>query len=96
MKYIDDERFGQLHRIVHILTWICFIPFMAGIFLILGVSLFTTVYYDLHQEADLPRFGNENIPLLLLLTAAAIGLVYLLSRKTELLQGRSSYIVSAD
>ena len=92
MRYIDDERYGQLHRMVHILTWICFIQFTAGVFLILGVSLFTTVYYDLYQEADLPRFGSENIPLLLVLTAAVIGMLYLLSRKTELLQGRSNHI----
>ena len=83
---------GKFHRLVHILTWIFFIPFTVAVFLILGVSLCTTVYYDLYQEADLPRFGRENVVLLLILTVAVLGILFLLSRRNEFLQGRNDRI----
>ena len=83
---------GKLHRLVHILTWIFFIPFTGAVFLILGTSLFTTVYYDLYQEADLPRFGREHIFLLLILTAAVLGILSLISSRSEILQGNSNHI----
>ncbi|MCH4191073.1 MAG: glycosyltransferase family 39 protein [Butyrivibrio sp.] len=83
---------GKFHRIVHVLTWIFFVPFSLAVFLVLGVSFFTTIYYDLNQGADLPRFGRENIPLLLLLTASVLGILYFLNRNSWILQGKSVHV----
>ena len=47
-------------RAVSVLTWIYFIPFAFLVLLAFGTGCVTTVYYDLYQEADLPRFGKEN------------------------------------
>ena len=73
------------HDITEILTWIYFVPFSVIIFLILGAGLFTTIYYDLYQEADLPRFGKENIPLLLICTCAVLLLLTWMRNRTGLI-----------
>lgn len=73
------------HDITEILTWIYFVPFSVIIILILGAGLFTTIYYDLYQEADLPRFGKENIPLLLICTCAVLLLLTWMRKRTGLI-----------
>lgn len=72
---MNNESETKLNKFVHILTWIFFVPFSIGIVLILGASFLTTIYYDLYQEADLPRFGKENIPLLILLSIVVLGIL---------------------
>ncbi|MCR5342225.1 MAG: glycosyltransferase family 39 protein [Butyrivibrio sp.] len=54
-----------MHKILQKLSMIFFIPFTALSLLILGASFFTTIYYDIDQGADLPRFGSEKYLLLL-------------------------------
>ena len=59
-------------KVVSVLTWIYFIPFAFLVLLAFGTGCVTTIYYDLYQEADLPRFGKENIFLLLILTVLVL------------------------
>lgn len=81
------------NRIIEILTAIYFIPFTVVVFLVFGVSLFTTIYYDLYQEADLPRYRNENMILLTGCVLLLCAFIILLKRKTGLITGnlRRSY-----
>ena len=71
----------SIEKTVHILTWIFFVPFSIGVFVILGASFCTTIYYDLYQGADLPRFGHENILVLLLASIVILFIFYELWRK---------------
>lgn len=69
---------NKLQKTVHVLTWIFFVPFTVAVFLVLAVSFCTTIYYDLYQESDLPRFGRENVPLLVLLMLCVLAALYFL------------------
>lgn len=72
----DNKDKFKLNKAVIFLSWLFFVPFSIGIFLILTASLCTTIYYDLYQEADLPRFGKENVPLLIVLSVVVFLLLY--------------------
>ncbi len=56
---------------------IVFCLFVASC-LVLAVSSFTTIYYDMHMDVDWPQYGKENIPLLLLFLAVVLTLFTLL------------------
>ncbi|WP_026652400.1 glycosyltransferase family 39 protein [Butyrivibrio proteoclasticus] len=53
-------------------------------FLVLATSVVTTIYYDMHYDVDWPQYTRENIPLLLLFTAAVF-VVFVLLYKRNLL-----------
>ena len=55
----------MMHKLMRKLSLIFFIPFTVLCGLTLVVSLCTTIYYDTNQGADLPRFGNQNFPVLI-------------------------------
>ena len=59
------------------LTWIIFSVFSIAIFIVLAASFCTTIYYDLYQEADLPRFGRENVLLLIPLMFCVLTVIFL-------------------
>ena len=54
-----------MHKTLQRLSMIFFIPFTVLSLLILGASFFTTIYYDLDQGADLPRYASQNYFLLI-------------------------------
>jgi hypothetical protein len=79
----------ESEKTVHIITWIWFIPFAAAAVLLLGVSFCTRVYYDFNQQVDLPRFGKENLLLLMALLILFFLGLFLLKQRTGFLSGES-------
>ncbi len=59
---------------------IAFCLFVAAC-LVLGVSTFTTIYYDMHYDEDWPQYGKENIPLLIILVLLVLAAFLFLYRK---------------
>jgi hypothetical protein len=59
---------------------ITFCLFVASC-LVLGVSTFTTIYYDMHYDEDWPQYGKENIPLLIIFVLLVLAAFLLLYRK---------------
>ena len=49
--------------------------------IVLVVSFFTTIYYDMNIDVDFPQYGKENIPVLLILTAVSLFVLYKLYRR---------------
>ncbi len=71
---------------------VAFCLFVAAL-LVLGVSSFTTIYYDMHYDEDWPQYGKENIPLLILFLALAL-LLYLLFYRCKLFETRKNVFVA--
>lgn len=59
---------------------IIFCLFTASI-VVLTVSSVTTIYYDMHCENDWPKYGIENIPLLLLFLAVVFAVLWLMNKQ---------------
>ncbi|WP_034445996.1 glycosyltransferase family 39 protein [Butyrivibrio sp. AE2032] len=53
---------------------------MLAAVVVLVVSTFTTIYYDMHIDVDFPQYGKENIPLLAVLVAAVFLVFWLIYR----------------
>ncbi|MBE5823696.1 MAG: hypothetical protein E7308_06460 [Butyrivibrio sp.] len=72
---------------------IAFCLFIASI-IVLVVSTFTTIYYDMHYDVDWPQYGKENIPLLLILVAAVFAILFLLHKKQVFEKDRLLLVIS--
>lgn len=61
--------------------------------IVLGFSIFTTIYYDMHIDVDFPQYGKENIPLLVIFSAVVLFVLYKLYRRGQrFLTGRAALI----
>ncbi|MBP3198073.1 MAG: glycosyltransferase family 39 protein [Butyrivibrio sp.] len=58
---------------------IVFCLFVAAL-VVLAVSSVTTIYYDMHCENDWPKYGRENIPLLLLFVVLVFATLWLMNK----------------
>ena len=58
---------------------IVFCLFVASL-VVLTVSSVTTIYYDMHCENDWPKYGKENIPLLVLLVVIVFAVLWLMNK----------------
>ncbi len=58
---------------------IVFCLFVAAL-VVLAVSSVTTIYYDMHCENDWPKYGRENIPLLLLFVVLVFAILWLMNK----------------
>ena len=54
---------------------------LIGAVLILGCSIFTTIYYKMHQENDKLYFKAENIPLLVISVGLSLLVFYIFKKK---------------
>jgi hypothetical protein len=54
---------------------------LIGAVLILGCSIFTTIYYKMHQENDKLYFKAENIPLLVISVGLSLFVFYIFKKK---------------
>lgn len=72
---------------------IAFCLFVASI-IVLVVSTFTTIYYDMHYDVDWPQYGKENIPFLLVLVAAVFACLFFLYKKRVFEKSRLLLIIS--
>lgn len=71
---------------------IIFCLFVASC-LVLLVSSFTTIYYDMHMDEDWPQYGKENIPVLIVLVAAVLGMFLILYRKGLFERGSRFFMI---
>lgn len=65
-------------KIRDIFNYIIALCLFAASLVVLAVSSFTTIYYDMGSENDWPHYGKENILLLVVLLAAVMGLFFFL------------------
>ncbi len=68
----------KLKKIVNFIVAFCL---LVASLLVIGVSTFTTIYYDMGYDEDWPQYGDENVLLLLVLVAAVLGVFFLLHRR---------------
>ncbi len=82
-------------RIIKILTYFYMIPFAIIILLQVLNSLLRTTYFDLHQEIEIAKYRWDQPLIVLLVTAVALGIVYLLLNNRGLNTKRLQYMALA-
>ncbi len=82
----------KLKRVFNHIVTFCLL--IAAI-IVLVESVLTTIYYDMGSDVDRPVFGQENIPLLLGLSAAVLVLFAILYRKGLVNDSKKKLLISS-
>ena len=83
-----------MKKAVEIINYIVVFCLMIAAAIVLAVSSVTTIYYDMHCENDWPKYGRENIPLLVI-SVAAVLLVFYLIYRAKLFEKSRYFIIAA-
>ncbi len=67
-------------KAVGVFNRIIAICLLVASLVVLVVSTLTTIYYDMHMDVDWPQYGKENIPLLGVLVAIVLIVLYFMKR----------------
>ncbi len=76
-----------------ILNYIIILCLFLASAVVLILSSFTTIYYDMGSGEDWPHYGKENIPLLILFTLLVFGIFYFLYRKNIFENYRKFWVI---
>ena len=67
-----------MSKFIEVFNKIIAICLLVAAVVVLVVSSLTTIYYDMHMDVDWPQYGKENIPLLGVLVASVLAVIYFL------------------
>lgn len=82
-----------MKKITAIINFIVVFCLTVCAILISGVSFFTTVYYEMHDENDHPFYKPENIPLLLISMAVVFIVFFVLYKKNFFMRKKTFFIL---